>query len=1549
MAHHVSRRRTPSPPLTRFTPVHIIAPEKPSRPWQNRSRGPSQVEASSPRGHLKTAVTSRENPHVARVDNNSQAHWLGQGRQPEMERELQLQEEREVGRHREKEREMERERQKREERLPEKGRGGRWAARGEQAELSFNARNRKGPASRGAAPTSRDTGHSYSERPLQQQQSPPRAASQPDGGGGVLGRRRPPPAPHNHSGGAVNGPCRSSGSSMGSELDEVDDEGKWLTDSSLRSLSSPEPDYLDMYNSSCRSSTDVSRSSTRESPAGGGGAWPAYADFRGSAPRLDNEEPPPGLDPSRRIEMGSFECVDVAVDREDCRRVRRGVPKRQIQLKRRSHSEGKPEESSANSSPGLPGMVGSPSPESFSRETLTRQHSTPEAAPQRQERKLQKSVSLDETCTKTKMATCIIKSVLSKKMQGVDEQPEERAGEEGSAESDEPKESPQPDSHHRRSSEGLPAGAEPRTQEESRPPKSLGARSGNGPSEAADPHAAASLRSDARSESRAPFERKRSTGAAPRAADGGGMQGGDSADAAAGNSGAPSATGDGSVPVRATGGGRECDRRLQPAHRHTQEVTLRAVEKKKASLNVCLTPEAQHKPSGLKRERLEAGEDQKTEEEEEGNGNSNAKVPIHKVRDVRRLVKHTYNLSFKATSDEPPSRGDGERMDSSHRDRREEITDERREEFPREEREERPLMRREEVREPKRTPVSPQCKPMQIHYKAVCWKEDKNKTEPPGLKAPAAEKQLVTQRSHATSPRHGAADKTPGTPESNEGRAAALKADRKPPLLGSLPKLPSKDREVSTAVVLIRDGSSQNEMSAQEETPPLLQGPAAAHSPGPTSPTSHASGHSVSTLLKEKGYQADIGAVNKGLPRKHVNCLEVPLRPTSPARGGRPEPRRERTFSSSSPSNTDSLAQARGDEGKQSAAPPTPPPAMLREHGDFEAVKRLDPTVPPRFPPQAIEVKSVSKETPKPETHVSANSIEVQSVAKASQKPAVAPKPSCKFKPADSGAVPSEAPRAPGEERPQTIVVSSPTVYRTLSNESTSSYTRKLAVSAVSSLKPPACKATATPISGLSTQPEASGVRGQRPGASPQRSTAVATAPGPASDPEPNRVPGPESAVLDPEGHARYPRSPRSPHPPERATPVSPNSAKPPAAPVLLGYRGSPCSRRCSPRPEDLLFDASDDPPSYDERESFSPLLLPDLSPGRSTRYRSSPRPPPCSCTAGCPSHPGPPPPQRHRSPHSLSPPAPPPSPGQASPYSVAPPPLRLHQPMSYQPGSPKSSPLGPGQPPAASQPLHQPPPGVPPHQTCPANRPLYPPQHMDPRRPPVHRSPQQHPPGVAGAPGHGHSPGLPPMDPQYLCGPQSLGPAYGSEYGGDSSSLYSDGSYGQTPRRVLMDPETGKYFYIEVPVQPLRKMLFDPETGQYVEVLIPQQAVSHPGLYPPAAAPYSSLHSPNMYAAAPQYMPYAAPPPQAHPQPPRYPEASVAAAMHHAGGPGVHYRNPPGPTKPDPQSHAPLDQSYLDGVYYVPTGMSASPTATPPDYYHQHPPSLPPAGGKRS
>ncbi|XP_059201438.1 serine/arginine repetitive matrix protein 2 [Centropristis striata] len=1794
MAHHVNRRRTPSPPLTRFTPVHIIAPEKPYRQWQNRSRSPSQVVKSSSSGNLKKVATHRESPND---DNNSQAHWVRQGRQQEMEREMQLEEDR--GRERQRNREMERER-KREERVPEKGMGwqGDASYRGEQVELSFNARNRKGPASRSTAPTSRETRqglptvHSYPEsllatRQLQQQQSLLRLASQQDPRGSGPSRRLQPPAPHhrNSAPGRTNRPCQSSSSSMGSELDDADDEVKWFTDLAFRSLSSPEVDYLDMYNSSHRSSTNISQPSTQESPAGVSTAWPAYADFRGSAPKLDNDELSfqqpsayysDGLDPSRRYEMGSFECVDVAVEREEPRRVRRGVPKRQIQLKRKSNAEGKQDESSENSSPGLPVMPESPSLESHSRETLMRQHSTPaamqecypsERSPepnQQNERKLQKSVSLDETCTKTKMATCLIKSVLSKKMQSVDKTPDEQAGEEESPtfELNSPsaesaavpiKESPKPDSHNLSSSlqsdysissEGFPARGEPSTKDEAKPPKCFGVRSSNRPSsssssrsvnfslsesEEADSHSrnATSSRSEMRSELKVPFDSKQSRTGVQRADDGktwDGREGGDSANATTGNAGAPSATGASSMQARVTNRDQECEntedhKQLQQGAKgaymsQTQEITVKAVEKKKASLNVCLTPEAENKPEAsspdIKEERLDTSVDEKTEEE----GNGKVKVPIHKVRDVRRLVKNTYNLSFKATSAAVPPNVDEERVDIFSEERRGEIKEERSEEIiTREEKEVRHEIRREEMEEEQKeevkdskllsltpplqskgSPVS-RSQPMQIEYKAVCWKEDKNKmscskrdSEKPADKPPASPK-LVTKVSRESPSNANTMNYTTGdtavakpcqhdlnmaaeTPETltemhkvldNEDKPAVVRTDKKPPMLGSLPKLPSKEREVSTAVVLIRDGSSRCKTSAspaQEEIP--TQAPAASPSPGPTTP-SGSSGHSVSMLLKEKGYQADIGAVvgdnqnaagSKGVPRKHVNCLEIPLQTITPADEGRMESHRERTFSSSSTTsgplaasdNTDPLTKTREEEevsskpevkdtAKQKSVSPmrntqeqTPLPTKQKEIGDFEAVKRLDPTFPPRSPavrrfrPQPIEVKSMSKETQKQETptNTTGNSrpqtIEVKSIAKNSQKPVVPPKPSCKFKPADLGAMPTEVQRSSAttstvkpqaEERSQTIVVSSPTIYRKISNESTSTsnYTRKIAVSAVSSLKPPPCKTTATNISSLSNQPtaspetEVSNDRGQqqKPGASPQssrytqRPTTLATAPisstwpgltsapGPASDLKVNPVAGPDSAganqpsqpaVVDPD---RQPQYPRTAYPYEQAMPVTSNNTKQPAAvstTQVPGYSHQPCRRSLSSersqRADDLRFYASDDPPSYDERESFSPLMLPDLTPRRSNRYQPSSRPPPCSCTAGCPSHPGLTPPHHHRSPHNLTPPAPPHSPGQALPYPVPQPPLRPHQcrpdpqPMSYQPGSPKSSPIGPSQPPAMYHPLHQPPP-CPPHpslmQACPAERPLQPAQHIDPRRPPVHRSPQQQPPGMAGAPysdpAHSHSPGLPPMDPQYLCGPQSLGPSYGSEYGGDSSSLYSESSFGQTPRRVLMDPETGKYFYIEVPVQPLRKMLFDPETGQYVEVLIPQQAMSHSGLYPPSAAPYTSLHNTNMYAPAPQYMPYAAPPPQAHPQaqpqPPRYPEASAAPTMH-PGGPGVSYRNPSGQgSKPEPQNHPPLDQSYLESMYYVPTGMNASPNPTPPDYYHKHPPNLPPTGGKRS
>ncbi|XP_076836071.1 uncharacterized protein LOC143481813 [Brachyhypopomus gauderio] len=73
-------------------------------------------------------------------------------------------------------------------------------------------------------------------------------------------------------------------------------------------------------------------------------------------------------------------------------------------------------------------------------------------------------------------------------------------------------------------------------------------------------------------------------------------------------------------------------------------------------------------------------------------------------------------------------------------------------------------------------------------------------------------------------------------------------------------------------------------------------------------------------------------------------------------------------------------------------------------------------------------------------------------------------------------------------------------------------------------------------------------------------------------------------------------------------------------------------------------------------------------------------------------------------------------------------------------------------------------------------------------------------------------------------------------------------GGLAQGPRQLLLDPETGRCFYMDVPQLPQRKMLFDPETCQYVEVLLPQQTVSSAAVPHACAVPLTSLHIPAIY-----------------------------------------------------------------------------------------------------
>uniref|UniRef100_A0A8U8AKB8 Uncharacterized protein n=1 Tax=Geospiza parvula TaxID=87175 RepID=A0A8U8AKB8_GEOPR len=70
--------------------------------------------------------------------------------------------------------------------------------------------------------------------------------------------------------------------------------------------------------------------------------------------------------------------------------------------------------------------------------------------------------------------------------------------------------------------------------------------------------------------------------------------------------------------------------------------------------------------------------------------------------------------------------------------------------------------------------------------------------------------------------------------------------------------------------------------------------------------------------------------------------------------------------------------------------------------------------------------------------------------------------------------------------------------------------------------------------------------------------------------------------------------------------------------------------------------------------------------------------------------------------------------------------------------------------------------------------------------------------------------------------------------------------------RRMLVDPSSGKCYYMEPPRQPQMKTLYDPETGQYLEVLVPPVA-SHAGLY---QAPFNPLvMAPGVYGSP--YAPY--------------------------------------------------------------------------------------------
>uniref|UniRef100_A0A674K764 DUF4585 domain-containing protein n=1 Tax=Terrapene triunguis TaxID=2587831 RepID=A0A674K764_9SAUR len=121
-----------------------------------------------------------------------------------------------------------------------------------------------------------------------------------------------------------------------------------------------------------------------------------------------------------------------------------------------------------------------------------------------------------------------------------------------------------------------------------------------------------------------------------------------------------------------------------------------------------------------------------------------------------------------------------------------------------------------------------------------------------------------------------------------------------------------------------------------------------------------------------------------------------------------------------------------------------------------------------------------------------------------------------------------------------------------------------------------------------------------------------------------------------------------------------------------------------------------------------------------------------------------------------------------------------------------------------------------------------------------------------------------------------------------------------QAHRKMLIDPDSGKCYYMEPPRQPQLKMLYDPETGQYLEVLIPPVPLaSHRFPPPPVAMPSVHPDLPNQQ-------------------------------------PGQENTNVTETFSPSPKGEAPpatqaTDCNYMESLYYIPTGMNSSPSPNQP------------------
>lgn len=1445
--------------------------------------------------------------------------------------------------------------------------------RGEQVELSFRTRNRKGPANCSPAPSIRDPKSGippcYFQSPLatRRQQSLLRAENLQKENKTGARRVRSTSQSNPRGAGRHSSECTSETSSMGSEFDDADSEVKWFTDQAFRSLSSPQVDYLDVYNSSRGSSTNISQPSTVDSS--GSATWISYADLHDSLRESDDVLchtssflPHGTLDPAKRIEMGSFECVDVAVEnKEETRRGKRMVPKRQIQFKRRNFDELKSTESKGKALDSL-------ATQTCSWDTFVRQHSTPASMQEglvqgeheikTGKKMLQKSASLDESSPKSKMASSIIKSVLSKKMDTKKEssrsEPFENkkkhietlsAGESSTAE----RQSSSLHSECSLSSEDF-AGKEERSPHPQKrsyrpkvPPKPVFKANSlpinNNPAGVAFQGKTLwkdQIRPITVDAIESKISKKQISGNSEEEEESK-VEEKYSIDSGSGINRTPKCTAIcvASTRSRMTNSDNK-DPMTQETHKQqegsssmflskTPEITLKSCtikDKNKSSLKASLCPELEtskdtiHEPQleeTLEEQmRLKAGVEADIEE---GSEKNKTKSVIHKVRDVRKLVKNTYNLSFKVSST------------TQHV---EDVVPEKQKEMQ---------------------PENPH--PLQIECKAISWKDKTtscNKSNTQQDEAHTADKSKMTQTdspiqndvditkitTKASLPniQHSDVDLFVGLDKCN---SISKSGDCEQSTKLEMPSRPSS-KEIST-LVFLQDVTSK---SMQKTTSPT----------SPNVKTANSS-HSVSMLRKEKGMQADIGVCDvlsegAGAKAKHINRIEVPLQiyasegTSSESQKVQKEdadlPPEQKTSLNSGLQTSEGTLQVRSSpKPKEVRVLPNGKTGDDQSQGDLlEPPKEQDITVAAS---SKVEVRAFSSNTKIHAMPVTTSKeielpIQVRSISTDRPKPSVLPKPSYKQPFAEIRSTSTDFPKT--DITPTTSILKEKThlksdvkiietsaivLHNEQSTNAASSDTKTLAVSAVSSHKP-----QTIPIRTMSCS-------AQKSTATTVRQEASVTSVQNSSNQQHQNI---QEQVMAATSYASN----------YQTLPVV-SQANTYMQPIMT------TSSNNQLHTDDFHFPTSDDPPSYDERESFSPLPLSDLPPRRQNRYHPTTKHSLCSCTS-C-THPqfG----QTYHGSQNQTPPAPR-SPGQVISYPGAPPQAQVRphqcrpdvQPSNYPSVSPKATVQ---QAPAMIQPMHH-------SHTCPApaiqpygNEQQQPStQHMD-RRSGNQRSPQA--PSGATYQEHSRSPNIAALDPRsQFFNPQELPQSFGHEYGSDGPGgggvLYPENAsgigYGQSPRRVLLDPETGKYFYIEVPMQPLRKMLFDPEIGQYVEVLIPQQAMSNSSMYPPTAAPYQGPY-PGQGLYASQYLPYAMPPHPQSAQQPRHPEPSVPTSLQqNTMGYGSSASQAP---KSDVKGHPSLDQSYLESMYYIPTGMNASPNSTPSDCYHKPATNMPAAGGRRA